>query len=91
MLYQLSYVRVVKRNDSNIRWHPHPGATDHAPPTPSGVPGSPRTGPQVHRKHQDTVIEGHRGVTNDGEVLEISLGLLDKAGPFLASHRGKRP
>jgi len=38
MLYQLSYVRVVNRHDSNIRWHPHPGepATDalRCPRTP---------------------------------------------------------
>eukprot|EP01041_Mallomonas_annulata_P015330 gene15330-32471_t len=42
---------------------------------------------QVDPQHEETVLHGALGVTDDGEVHEIGVRLRDERLPFLARHR----
>jgi len=37
------------------------------------------SGPQIHTQHQEAVLDGAHCVGDDGEVLEVDLGLLKEA------------
>src|SRR5215207_2830697 len=55
----------------------------------SGSVGVGRT--QVDAEHQNAVLDGALGVADDGEVLEVDLGLADELHPLLAGDRRERP
>ena len=77
MLYQLSHVR----RDA------HPSKVGPSGKKRDGT--SARWGPEVDGEREDTVVERGARITDDGEILEVELGLLDESGPFLPGDRRK--
>ena len=76
MLYQLSHVRVV-------RGAIYPPASGLTTPFPGLLPrcrsAALISGAKIHPEHQEAVFHGADCIADDGEVLEIHLGLFDKA------------
>ena len=81
MLYQLSYVRVSPeryRTTTRLAF--------------TGRRGSAlRSLAEVDAEGQDAIVQGGLSVTDDGEVLEVGLGLVDEPLTLLAAPRWQGP
>ena len=81
MLYQLSYVRVSPeryRTATRLAFTGRGGSVL-------------RSLAEVDAEGQDPVVQGGLSVTDDGEVLEVGLGLVDEPLTLLAAHRWQGP